>query len=243
MTHLRKYLIAFAVLLLFIGVILVSNSNISEKISMPRFLVTANKQWEVSGNYSAGETVMLGIVRGERWGIIFADPTNMEVSINITVISSTNDMGVYQVWYERPAKGYEPPPGELYFPMVLKRVERLSGFCLDGDPKVSGELIVLGVVKTDSALTVRVIRESIWWAPDDPPEQLILYKEGTIEVFPYAHLLPWGLGLIIMVMTLTCMEVIASKLKKYTILQRRKSKSLKTTSFFYVLKMSKVLKL
>jgi len=213
----KKWVIGLAILILLSGLVLVSSSNQANERPKRVYLTATEKRWDVSTMYHSGDKVVLTIVVGEDWSLIFADPTaEQEVSFNVTVESESGGQSLYQISYEGPGSGYIPEPGTMFFPMTFKAVEYLAGDCLTGSPeKISDEFIGFGRTKEDEVITIKVLSETLWTT--NPPDSLTLYKEIVEREFPYAHLYPWGLGLIFIGAATTFWQIASLKPKRHKV--------------------------
>lgn len=208
-----KALLAVGILFLWIGIIFVAYSyypveNVKERPLISR----AEKEWEVSGNLSKGEKIIVAVVPSADWSIwaqeLFAEPIKVNVSIIIE-----DPLGVaaeFKIFYEPPPLTYKHEDPGKPFPIFLSN----PPFKLvnNGSLIVNEPLDFVGGIVTQSG-TYRVRVVPTWWT-EGPPEYIEIYTEILEKTYPYKQFLPLGVGLCIFGVAMIILRTKRSKAKR-----------------------------
>lgn len=192
----RKALLVLGIIFLLVGVFLASYSRLpTEKIERP-MVNRAEGSWEVSGNLSNGEKIIVGLVPSEgwsRWAYELFPGHTYKVNVSVIIEDPLGEEAEFIISYEPPPPGYDPVPGKplpifLASPSPFKLV-RKGSLIVDEPLDCVG-----GLVTQNGTYNVRVVQT--WWT-EGPPERVEIHKEVFGKEYPYTKFLPIGVGLCI----------------------------------------------
>jgi len=212
---LRKPILAFGIILLLVGIIIASSSNLPSERIVYDEVASADKVWGISGSFVEGDIVIVDFSAGEDWWLKFvrAPTSDYQVPLNFTINGPSEGETIFQVYIGAPP-GYtesQPSPGEgIEIPVGPRNIELVSQ---SSDLEVRAPKIIEigGIIKTTGQYLVQVKKNvknetvvtngvpepyTVIW-PKTPPEKLRLLKEVYLKEYPHLFLLPIGAPLIV----------------------------------------------
>jgi len=188
----KKWVFAFGLILILVGIIMVSRYNINNKRIVPTQVKVkgVNDQPSVSSEFIAGDTIFLEIRVGRDWPFgYFEDPGILYVFIDF--VDPRGNVTKFDMEY-----GLTETEGNIY--EWFLNVTKNEGGLLVPTPFLE-ERVIGGVVLFNGTYTATVKVEDIWPPREDPPSSLTLYKTEIkiITEYPYIALLPIGVSLIV----------------------------------------------
>ena len=204
----KKWIFAFGLVLIFVGIIMVSRHNINNKtIGWIQVLVKGpvNDQRSISSEFSTGDAIFLEMRVGRDWPFgYFEDPGVLLVSVDF--VDPRGNVTKFVMIYMAAEAG-----GSIY--EWFLNVTENEGGLLVTTPFLE-ELVIGGVALFNGTYTATVT--GIWPSREDPPSSLTLYK-SEIEItteYPYTALLPIGISVIVVGGVISLFGVKGGKSKK-----------------------------
>lgn len=202
----KKVVVGIGVFLILIGVILAANFNVQRKIDLSEEADRQTNKWTVSGFFNESEKMGLYFVQPKDWSFepypdLGGPPYSKNLMINVTN-EDTEQFTLFKVILVVPQR--ETPPAPPYaFILTIYRVEveqQKGAIITVAYPHHTGQLIALGMTNSSGQYRIEaklvpdiVIDENKKPKMVSPPLQLILYKVSTKYEAPYTFLLPIGL--------------------------------------------------
>lgn len=229
-----KWPLAFGIILLFAGVILVSSSRMPILRVTYNVVIKDNKVWELSNTFNNSDIMVVDFSPGVDWWRLFVKAPTMDYQehVNFTIVGPSGYKTVFNVSIGTipPRWGYTPESPEET-PVIVRDIQLLSQ---DGDDLELREPPEIGgIVKQDGKYSVK-LEPNVYWdsthttnttCPKTPPEELRFNKEIRENIYPFTFLFPIGAPLSVFGVAMSIWGVKSEKHRKYRKLVKRKVKT------------------
>jgi len=174
----RKELLAFGAILVFVGVLVSSASTSSiEKLDYP-IVAEAEGQWEVSADFNESEKLLVDFLPPKFGEYIF--PNGDKAVVDVEIFDPDNNKTEFRI---------------TFYPRRYPDFELLSN---DGGLTVNEPIEgVGGVTRLNGLYTARIDEFASIYYDGGPPGHLSLHKEVVEREYPYRSVLPIGVALIV----------------------------------------------
>jgi len=204
----KKWIFAFGLILIFVGIFMVSRYNLSNRTIVPvrTEVKSVTDQRSISWEeFRTGDAIFLEMRVGRDWPFgYFEDPGVLLVSVDF--VDPRGNVTKFVMIYMAAEAG-----GSIY--EWFLNVTENEGGLLVTTPFLE-ELVIGGVALFNGTYTATVT--GIWPSREDPPSSLTLYK-SEIEItteYPYTALLPIGISVIVVGGVVSLLGVKGGKSKK-----------------------------
>jgi hypothetical protein len=177
----RKTELVVGILLMFVGVILSSSSNLSSvEVTQRDELVSRSvNQWNVTGSFNEGEKLSLVLVEPQEGPMLLG-------GFNVSIVDPIGNETVF--YYDLLGTGGPSGPTLQYNVSVVKN---------EGGLEVPEDAHIIGGITNYAGNYIACVDKiaTLWYK--GPPSVLTFYKtvEDKHVEFPHRNLLPWGLTL------------------------------------------------
>jgi len=183
----RKYVVAFGIILLFVGVVVSSASNsFNERTEQS---VVAEEQWKAAGYFDKDEKLVVYLSKPTPE--FFPDHT---ASINVSVVDPAGNKSVFLVEYQN---------GVGFVNVTL--YSSSNGLIVDEN------ILEVGGITTQSGNYTALVDEQAAYLYVTAPPTITLIQETVERDYPYRSILPVGIAIIVFGASLSIWAAKSSK--------------------------------
>jgi len=201
----KKWLLALGANVLLIGLLVSSYSNVPEDRIEHVCINKVLNDWEVSGNFSENEKLLVFLAPNMSWAWYADEPYDnfytgfFTVKINVT--DPLKRVTEFKVIFRATTGQIEPSLSIWAFELISNQ----GALVVEANP---GETLheIGGSTKVNGTYIASVGKGAFY-----PPRQLSLYKETLRKEYPRSFLLPIGIGIIVAGLSLSASSMIISK--------------------------------
>ena len=211
----RKDVLAIGIILILVGAVLTACHSASVKVDVNEEVNGVEKKLSVSGYFSSGQTLILGILPGNYWGKPIFEPgwegVPAHKDVVVHIIDPHNNISVFDVYFVEQgffyqwrvfnqSSGFTPTINETSW--LLEGIAQLSG-------NYTARIAFVGpsLNKDNPEYTPVTLEE-------DPPAELKLITLKLETTYPYTWFLPVGIAVVIAGILASAWSITKSKTSK-----------------------------
>lgn len=186
----KKWLIAFGVILICIGLVSMSTSNLTQEKTSLESVASTNDAWSISGTFDEDDRMVVIFREAYDWWNGFFEPADgmALLYVQIHIFDPQSNETRFEVALTPSNPGY---PGLLIVDISVIKNGSLDTSTVK-DAKTGLIMGIGGIVPQNGVYSVSV---DVYPPRESAPETLELYEEKVERLYPWAFLLPSGAAL------------------------------------------------
>jgi len=205
---LKTWILTFGMVLLVIGLILMSGSNIQQQSYKEQEIKREVEKWSISGNFTKGDNMTVAYRQGSDWHQPPFEPSTDYIPVNykalyIEITDPNGNITEFEVILVLP---YEE--SSLLTIFQINVTIDGGGLIFEENPKKIG-----GIVQYNGTYKIEIPSEWGIFPSQSPPSYLLLFKYVLVTKYPYTYLLPVGVPFGIVGLTISIWGIKSSKRK------------------------------
>jgi len=212
---LRKDVLAIGIILILVGAVLTACYSVSVKVDVDEVVNGVEKKLSVSGYFSAGQVLVVGILPGNYWGKPIFEPGEEGIPAHkiviVHIIDPHNNISVFEVYFGEEGFFYHwtvVNQSSGFIPTISNSSWIFNGLTmLSGNYTATIVYVVPSLNKDNPEYTPIMLKE-------DPPAKLELITVKSETTYPYTWFLPVGIAVVIAGILASAWSITKSKTSK-----------------------------